>query len=60
MSTFYSFYCIAKRTAKTKTNVLLQIGVLKKATFVSSGIECCSIKLGSSSCSTAVVFPKKL
>ena len=58
MSTFYSFYCIAKRAAKTKTNVFLQIGVPKKAMFVSSRIKCCSIKLGSSSCSTGVVLPK--
>ena len=30
----YSFYCTAKRTAKTKTNVFLQIGAPKKEMFV--------------------------
>ena len=44
-------YCSAKTAAKTKTKVLLKIGVPKKAIFASSGIECCS---------TAVLFSNRL
>ena len=40
-----TFCCIAKTAVKTKTNVFLQIDVPKKATFVSSGVECCSTRL---------------
>ena len=49
-----------KTAAKTKSNVVLEIDVPKKTTFVSSGIECCFIKLDGSSCYTTVVFPNRL
>ena len=49
-----------KTAAKTKRNVIVQIDVPEKATFVSSGIECSFIKLDGCSCSTTAVFPNRL
>ena len=38
-----TFYCITKTAVKSKTNMFLQVGVPKKATFLVSQIECCVV-----------------